>query len=570
MEVNKQKRKKIIVGAATVTSVTAIALSALALSNMITNSNKERILDNIANCRLISSGYGDFGKNTEFSDAEKVVLNNQTFTFLSMENDSVSTEAIEKAIAEKKDIGLIVRPTNYTYASIYETIDEIKSLISKYDINCPILYDVTKYMDIDTIDANCKLAEEFCNKLTANGCYVGLYGDKETMDKFSSRFVKTIDSHSLDLYDKMIVLDTDLYQPVDEETLQMGNMFRFSNGVVLWKHELSKIIEDNGLNEKDKFVEDFVYNVESGDSLYYIADAYDISIANIKEYNDLHGDIIYPGDEIVIPNNYNNSKALEASDSDDYVESDSTYSFEEREKRRDSGQFGRIVTGIDVSSWQGDINWEEVSSQIDYAILRLCDFECVDENGNVQLDSKFLQNMEACERLNIPVGVYYFSRATNSEEARKEAEFVADQLTDYTLEYPVYLDSEIPEQRDMMFNRPDEFREFVSASLGYLQSRGYYTGIYTGVTDSVNIMDLSNSQSFWLTSHETYDTEVEIDKFNEDNYNLVYTPDSKVNAYQYCQRGSIRGIGGEIDVDYATIELSRDIEQGGYSKAKTR
>ena len=83
-------------------------------------------------------------------------------------------------------------------------------------------------------------------------------------------------------------------------------------------------------------------------------------------------------------------------------------------------------------------------------------------------------------------------------------------------------------------------------------------------------MDLSNSQSFWLTSHETYDTEVEIDKFNEDNYNLVYTPDSKVNAYQYCQRGSIRGIGGEIDVDYATIELSRDIEQGGYSKAKTR
>ena len=86
MEVNKQKRKKIIVGAATVTSVTAIALSALALSNMITNSNKERILDNIANCRLISSGYGDFGKNTEFSDAEKVVLNNQTFTFLSMEN----------------------------------------------------------------------------------------------------------------------------------------------------------------------------------------------------------------------------------------------------------------------------------------------------------------------------------------------------------------------------------------------------------------------------------------------------------------------------------------------------
>ena len=98
MEINKQKRKKIIVGAATVTSVTAIALSAVALSNMITNSNKERILDNIANCRLISSSYGDFGKNTEFSDAEKVVLNNQTFTFLSTTPSIIASATLSSII----------------------------------------------------------------------------------------------------------------------------------------------------------------------------------------------------------------------------------------------------------------------------------------------------------------------------------------------------------------------------------------------------------------------------------------------------------------------------------------
>ena len=547
-----------------------LLISSAGCNNVAKNSNKGFITNKIASCKFVTNQYGSVDGKVKLDAVEESVLSDHNFVFLSMKNDGVPFDDIEQAKKDGKDIGLIVTPNDETYSSMYKTVDAVKGLIKEYDINCPILYDISKYMSDDSIKANCKLAEEFCNKLSANGCYVGLYGKKDDMKTFSDKFVETVHTHSIDLYDKMVVLDSEIEDEISDKDLTMGNMFEFANGAVLWKYELSKIIENRGLNEEKNFTEDYVYTVNDGDDISTISDTYDISAKDLMEYNDMKSDMIYPGDQIVVPNNYTDSSGLVVEEDTSYVEATPDSVEEQPVVSNDSGQIGRIVTGIDVSAWQGDIDWEKVKPQIDYAILRLCDFSCVDENGNVQIDSKFLQNMEACERLNIPVGVYYFSRATNSEEARKEAEFVADQLMDYTLEYPVYLDAETEELESMMFYQPEQFEDLAAASLGYLQSRGYYTGIYTGVTDSVNIMHMSDNQSFWLTSHETYDNEVNVANFDGSNYNLVYTPDSKVNAYQYCQKGSIDGIEGEIDVDYATIELSRTIEQGGYNKPKSR
>src|SRR5699024_9038484 len=92
----------------------------------------------------------------------------------------------------------------------------------------------------------------------------------------------------------------------------------------------------------------------------------------------------------------------------------------------------RLVKGIDVSHHQGIIDWETVQQEIDYAIVRLCDFYHQQPDETCKLDKKFENNIKKCEELNIPVGVYYYSHATTEEEAVTEARFVADSLKAYS------------------------------------------------------------------------------------------------------------------------------------------
>ena len=95
--------------------------------------------------------------------------------------------------------------------------------------------------------------------------------------------------------------------------------------------------------------------------------------------------------------------------------------------------------GIDVSEWQGNIDWEKVKADgIDFAILR-CGFGMDQTN---QDDSKFLRNAKECERLGIPYGVYLYSYATNTSRAASEADHVLRLLKGRSLSYPVYFDME--------------------------------------------------------------------------------------------------------------------------------
>lgn len=558
---NKQNRK-LIIGA------TAILLSAVlgfnGLSFALKREKKETIGKNISSSNFIDGEYGSIESKLSLDSAEKEVLQKQDFVFIKVENNTISEKEIEKAIEEGKEIGLIVRPTEYTYAAIYETIDKVKEIVAKYEINCPILYDISAYMEPDTIEANCKLAEEFCNKLSANNCYVGLYGNLKDMDSFTEAFGKIIESHSVEVYDKMIVLNQGLTEQIDKKVLDKGNMFCFKNGAILWKHDLAQIIEDNGLNEEENFTDEFIYTVEEGDSLYYIADLYDISLTNLKRYNHLISDTIQPGDEIKIPNNYTKKSGVEVPSNNKEI------TFEEREQNRDSGQLNRIVAGIDVSAWQGEIDWNKVKDETDYAIIRIGDFINIDENGNLIIDSQFYRNMEECKKYNIAVGVYYYSRATTKEEATIEAQQVVELLKGYALEYPLYIDIETNYQKEIMFYHPDEFEDMFSPAIDIINNAGFYPGIYGSKNDAANIMHMSDKCSFWLTSHDTYDNENSVTDLKETDTPIVYFPNEQIDSFQYSQYGSVAGINGYADIDYATKELEEKVEKktkgNGYSR----
>ena len=451
---------------------------------------------------------------------------------------------------------LKVEPTGYTYGEIYKTVDYIKSLISNYTINGPVLFDIEPLMANDTLRANCLLAEEFFNKLTANGCYVGLYGTDESMKKFEEKFKEVTESHSIDLYDKLIVYDGK--KPTYDGTYNMS-MKQGTNKIEL-KYDIAKVITEAQLNTAERFVEDKTYTIQPGDKLVSIASKFNMKASDLASYNNIE-DInqIMVGQTLTLPNQYKEEIKIDTNQNQEDIESETT---------------NRLVKGIDVSQHQGTIDWETVQQEIDYAIVRLCDFYHQQPDGTCKLDEQFENNIKKCEELNIPVGVYYYSHATTEEEAMAEASFVADSLKAYSLEYPVYMDIETKEQNALIDENQQQMKEVIASAMTELESEGYFAGIYcNGGSESDTkrkefINDISKVYNCWLTSNATYNIAVDFQDFKTEDYEVLMMPSETIAMYQYSQQGQINGITGNVDLNYANEDLSATIVEKGFSKVK--
>lgn len=472
-----------------------------------------------------------------------------------VKNNSIDKNFNDAAATETPFI-LKVEPTGYTYGEIYKTVDYIKSLISNYTINGPVLFDIEPLMANDTLRANCLLAEEFFNKLTANGCYVGLYGTDESMKKFEEKFKEVTESHSIDLYDKLIVYDGK--KPTYDGTYNMS-MKQGTNKIEL-KYDIAKVITEAQLNTAERFVEDKTYTIQPGDKLVSIASKFNMKASDLASYNNIE-DInqIMVGQTLTLPNQYKEEIKIDTNQNQEDIESETT---------------NRLVKGIDVSQHQGTIDWETVQQEIDYAIVRLCDFYHQQPDGTCKLDEQFENNIKKCEELNIPVGVYYYSHATTEEEAMAEASFVADSLKAYSLEYPVYMDIETKEQNALIDENQQQIKEVIASAMTELESEGYFAGIYcNGGSESDTkrkefINDISKVYNCWLTSNATYNIAVDFQDFKTEDYEVLMMPSETIAMYQYSQQGQINGITGNVDLNYANEDLSATIVEKGFSKVK--
>ena len=447
------------------------------------------------------------------------------------------------------DCVVIVEPTNYTYSSIYKTIDAIKEYNKNFSIPFPILFNIEQLMQEETLRANCLLAEAFLNKLTENGFYVGLYGSEESMKKFEETFKEVTQTKSLDDFDKLIVCKND--QCTYEGTY---SMIENKDGKITWGFDLKSIIKKNKLNNSKNYVEDLKHKVIKDETLTAIAKKYGIKVSDLAEYNNLGEDLNIKVDQILtIPNHY-----------------------EKREKTQEQVelQTNNLLKGIDVSTHQGNVDWDTVSKEVDFAIVRLCDFCFMREDGTCTIDDQFIRNMKECERLNIPVGVYYFSRATTPKQARREAKFVSKMLKEYSLELPVYMDIETEAQNAMIDSNSVKMKEIVAEAMIELQGDGYFTGVYLGSgTDSNTgrkafINDISKHYSCWVTSGETYNDNINFSEFENDSYPVVKQYLNNADVVQHTQYGHVNGVNGNCDFNFANPKLLKTIKQNGYAKIK--
>lgn len=199
---------------------------------------------------------------------------------------------------------------------------------------------------------------------------------------------------------------------------------------------------------------------------------------------------------------------------------------------QDVGGEGQM--GIDVSKWNGDIDWDKVQNEgITYAIIR-CGYRG-SSTGTLVEDPYFRQNIEGALQSGLKVGVYFFTQAVNEVEAVEEASMAAALCKDYDIAYPVFIDTEGAGGNGRADGLNMETRTKVcQAFCKTIEDIGYTAGVYGSRNWLRNMlrMDMLENYCIWLAEYREK-------PLYGGNYHF----------WQYTSSGSVDGIEGRVDLD---------------------
>lgn len=233
-------------------------------------------------------------------------------------------------------------------------------------------------------------------------------------------------------------------------------------------------------------------------------------------------------------------------------------------------------TGIDISEHNGEIDFEKVKKdKIDFAIIRMFDCWYMNYQNNTvsQLDAKFERNIRACEEVNLPYGIYVYSRATNEEMAKQEARKFLEYAKKYKIKptWPIYCDIESQESQPLytesnqivnspsfISNNPDQIIKNFKAWASVLEEEGYCCGIYTGD----NILQIIDKDGDKLANYEVWGARYKYYNQNCDFEAFDYSePGYKgdLGMFQFSSSGSISGINGRVDCNVCKYKYDTGI-----------
>lgn len=210
-----------------------------------------------------------------------------------------------------------------------------------------------------------------------------------------------------------------------------------------------------------------------------------------------------------------------------------------------------MKNGIDVSEWQGKVDWDKAKAEIDFVILRL-------GFGTTKMDGQAARNIAELNRLGIPYGVYWFSYAYTEEMARNEAKRVIALLKEHNaqLSYPVYFDWEYDsrkyaEKKGVKVSN-DLLRKMATAFCNEIEAAGYYVGIYANPDYIKNYFgsDIFKRYDLWLAHYAS-------------------STSYKANIWQYTSSGKVAGINGKADMNYCYVDYPAIIKGAQNAEEET-
>ncbi|MCI8445501.1 MAG: hypothetical protein HFG15_03590 [Bacilli bacterium] len=190
----------------------------------------------------------------------------------------------------------------------------------------------------------------------------------------------------------------------------------------------------------------------------------------------------------------------------------------------------RTRIGIDVSAWQGDIDFAKLKAAgVEFVMIR------IGGNSNTEeeyfLDKKFHQNITRANQHDIDVGVYFYSYANSLEQARKDAKWVLNQIKDYKVTLPIAFDWEEWENFNQYHLSFFGLTSMAEVFLKEVELAGYQGMLYSSKAYLEEIW-FPTKYDIWL-AHYTKQTDY------TGNYRL----------WQICDNGVVDGINGDVDIN---------------------
>ena len=211
-----------------------------------------------------------------------------------------------------------------------------------------------------------------------------------------------------------------------------------------------------------------------------------------------------------------------------------------------------MIKGIDVSHWQGDINFDLVKADgTNFVILKAGGYE-----SGPYKDVNFETNYRKAKAAGLNVGAYYFAGKNfrDSATGKKYADHFLKLIQGKEFEYPVFIDVEAQDRK-----YKDGITDAAVSFCETMENKNYFVGIYasdiSGYKDRLH-HDKIKSYAHWVAR---YGSEPSICK--------------EYQIWQYSSKGSVRGIIGSVDMDISIVDYPKIMKSkglNGFTKPKRK
>ena len=202
-----------------------------------------------------------------------------------------------------------------------------------------------------------------------------------------------------------------------------------------------------------------------------------------------------------------------------------------------------MMKGIDVSKWQGKIDWQRVkASGIEFAIIR-----AGYGNSANQKDSFFERNYLGAKTAGLHVGAYWYSYANSFREAIEEAKAFQRVIVGKQFDMPVYFDME---EKDQLEAGRDFCSGLIRTFCSEMEKAGYFAGFYTSASYAKTVVspEVLGRYTFWCAQ-----------------WAKSCSYQGRCGIWQYSSKGRVPGINGNVDLDRCYQDFPKVIRNGGFN-----
>lgn len=212
---------------------------------------------------------------------------------------------------------------------------------------------------------------------------------------------------------------------------------------------------------------------------------------------------------------------------------------------------------MDVSRWQGDINWDTVkaSGKVEGVMLKSVstNYKLSKRKDGLYIDPTFERNYAECKRVGLPVGVYYYTYATDKEMADAELALLKTALTGKTFELPISVDVEENKIKKLSTK---ELTDLAAYALATVERWGFYALLYVGLYFAQTELYMGGAAlkpfDVWLAAYRTKKP----------------APGWPFGMWQYTSTARVLGVSTNVDMSRAYKDYAKIIAKKGLTRLR--